>query len=53
MKPKIGINGIGRIGKGVLRAWAKDFANQFDLVMINDLIEPASIPHLLKYDTVH
>ncbi|MDO8644668.1 MAG: type I glyceraldehyde-3-phosphate dehydrogenase [bacterium] len=52
-KTRIGINGMGRIGKGILRAWVNGAFDQFDIVMFNDLIDPASLVYLLKYDSVH
>jgi len=51
MTTKIGINGFGRIGRCVLRAAAKNPALEF--VGINDLTDPKTLAHLLKYDSVH
>jgi len=51
MAAKVAINGFGRIGRNVLRA-ALD-APEFDIVAINDLTDPATLAHLLKYDSVH
>ncbi len=51
-KARIGINGFGRIGRGVARALAKD-KNAFDLALINDLTDAGTLGHLLKYDSVH
>jgi len=48
---KIAINGFGRIGRMFLRV-AHDRPN-FDIVAINDVMEPATMAHLLKYDSVH
>lgn len=48
---KVGINGFGRIGRGVLRAALK--RKDLEIVAINDLIPPAENAHLLKYDSVH
>jgi glyceraldehyde 3-phosphate dehydrogenase len=50
-KVRIAINGFGRIG----RYTAKLIFNhpQMELVAINDLADPESIAHLLKYDSVH
>ncbi|MBI3903900.1 MAG: type I glyceraldehyde-3-phosphate dehydrogenase [Nitrosomonadales bacterium] len=52
MAIKIGINGFGRIGRMVLRAVAKDFP-EFEVVAINDLLEPDYLAYMLKYDSVH
>ncbi|MCF8367902.1 MAG: type I glyceraldehyde-3-phosphate dehydrogenase [Bacteroidales bacterium] len=50
-KIKIAINGFGRIGRMFMRlAHAKE---NFDIVAINDVMEPATMAHLLKYDSVH
>ena len=53
MTIKIGINGLGRIGKGIASAWVERNFEGVDLVMINDKTEAASFAHLLKYDSVH
>jgi glyceraldehyde 3-phosphate dehydrogenase len=50
-KIKIAINGFGRIGRMFLRV-AYD-RPQFEIVAINDVMEPATMAHLLKYDSVH
>jgi glyceraldehyde 3-phosphate dehydrogenase len=47
---KIGINGFGRIGRNVLRAALKD--PNLEFVAVNDLTEPKTLAHLLKYDSV-
>ncbi|MBL4634675.1 MAG: type I glyceraldehyde-3-phosphate dehydrogenase [Kofleriaceae bacterium] len=51
-KVRIGINGFGRIGRGIARALAEN-PEAFDLVLINDLTEASALGHLLKYDSVH
>ena len=51
---RIAINGFGRIGRNVLRAWfesPKQF--QFDIVAINDIADVQTLAHLFKYDTTH
>ncbi len=52
---KIAINGFGRIGKNILRAAKRDadFSNNFEFVAVNDLADPRTLAHLLKYDSVH
>jgi glyceraldehyde 3-phosphate dehydrogenase len=52
MTIKIGINGFGRIGRMVFRAAARDFED-IEIVGINDLLEPAYLDYMLKYDSVH
>ncbi len=51
MKPKIGINGFGRIGRLVFRAGYQ--SDVFDIVAINDITDAKTLAHLLKYDSVH
>ena len=53
MAVRVGINGFGRIGRNVLRAAV--LANQTDLefVSVNDITDPKTLAHLLKYDSVH
>ncbi len=53
MATRVGINGLGRIGKGIIAAWVKRHFEGIDIVMINDMIDPSAFPHLLKYDSVH
>ena len=51
---RIAINGFGRIGRNVLRAWfenPKQF--QFEIVAINDIADVQTLAHLFKYDTTH
>ena len=48
---KIGINGFGRIGRAVLRHTLND--DRFTVVAINDLTDPNTLAHLLKYDSTH
>ncbi len=50
MAVKVGINGFGRIGRNVLRAAIGN--NDIDFVAVNDLTSPATLAHLLKYDSI-
>src|SRR5579864_8385329 len=50
MAVKVGINGFGRIGRNVLRAALGD--PEIDFVAVNDLTSPATLAHLLKYDSI-
>ena len=47
---KVGINGFGRIGRNVLRASLHD--PNLEFVAVNDLTDPKTLAHLLKYDSV-
>ena len=51
MAVRVGINGMGRIGRSVLRASAGRSA--LDIVAVNDLETAEDIAHLLKRDSVH
>ena len=53
MTIKIGINGFGRIGRMVFRAAVQNFANDIQIVGINDLLEPDYLAYMLQYDSVH
>ena len=50
---KVGINGFGRIGRMVFRAIVENFSKDVQVVGINDLLEPAYLAYMLKYDSVH
>jgi glyceraldehyde 3-phosphate dehydrogenase len=51
MAIKIGINGFGRIGRMVYRAALEH--PEIEVVAANDITEPATLAHLLKYDSAH
>ena len=53
MTIRIGINGFGRIGRMVFRAAVKHFADDIEVVAINDLLEPEYLAYMLEYDSVH
>jgi glyceraldehyde 3-phosphate dehydrogenase (phosphorylating) len=48
---RIAINGFGRIGRNVFRILAQK--GGFEVVSINDITDPGTLAHLLKYDSVH
>ena len=50
MPVRVGINGFGRIGRNVFRA-AYERGADIEWVAINDLVDPPTIAHLLKYDS--
>src|SRR5271155_5994446 len=50
MAVKVGINGFGRIGRNVFRAALGN--PELDIVAVNDLTSPATLAHLLKYDSI-
>ena len=52
MTVRVGINGFGRIGRNFFRA-AKKAGADVDIVAFNDLMDPETGAHLLKYDSTH
>ncbi len=56
MKKKVAINGFGRIGRLVYRAFLErlnEFSSQYEISYINDLADIDTNIHLLKYDSIH
>lgn len=51
MRIRIGINGFGRIGRVFFRAALEN--EHIEITAINDLMDTATLAHLLKYDSVH
>ena len=51
MATRVGINGLGRIGRNFFRAQQKLGAD-LEIVAVNDLGDAATMAHLLKYDSV-
>jgi glyceraldehyde 3-phosphate dehydrogenase len=51
MTLKVAINGFGRIGRMTFRAGLNN--NSLEFAAINDLTDPPTLAHLLKYDSVH
>jgi glyceraldehyde 3-phosphate dehydrogenase (phosphorylating) len=52
MGVRVGINGFGRIGRNVFRA-AHERNADIEWVGVNDLVDSATLAHLLKYDSVY
>lgn len=58
---RVAINGFGRIGRLVLRAWVEQllglaqptFLAELTFVAVNDLWDAATLAHLLQYDSTH
>ena len=50
---KVGINGLGRIGRLVLRQFMSDSSNDIDIVAANDLTPIDDLAYLLRFDSVH
>ena len=51
MAVKVGINGFGRIGRITFRAITEKYGDSIEVVAINDLSDPKTNAHLLKYDS--
>lgn len=51
MTVRVGINGFGRIGRNILRASLGE-KSSIEFVAVNDVTDPKTLAHLLKYDSV-
>ena len=51
MAVRVGVNGFGRIGRNFYRA-ILERGSDVEVVAVNDLTDPATLAHLLKYDSV-
>ncbi len=57
MALRVLVNGFGRIGRTVLRAWALEAARgagwpEIEIVALNDIAAPETLAHLFEYDSV-
>jgi glyceraldehyde 3-phosphate dehydrogenase (phosphorylating) len=52
MAVRVAINGFGRIGRNVFRA-AQESGADIEWLAVNDLVDPKTIAHLLKYDSTY
>ena len=59
---KVAINGFGRIGRSAFKVWFDKHRNDpsinsgpggMEVVAVNDLVDPETLAHLLKYDSVY
>lgn len=48
---KVAINGFGRIGRQVFKILTEKYGREVEVVAVNDLTDPATLAHLLKYDS--
>ena len=55
MKQRIAINGFGRIGRTVLRAWTarESLHETVEIAAINEIADPETVAHLARYDSTH
>jgi glyceraldehyde 3-phosphate dehydrogenase len=51
MAIKVGINGFGRIGRQTYRALVEEYADEVEVVAVNDLTDTKTLGHLLQYDS--
>jgi glyceraldehyde-3-phosphate dehydrogenase type I len=53
MVTKVAINGLGRIGRIVLRCWVEQAQKDVEIVAVNDLISAEDMAYYIKYDSTH
>jgi glyceraldehyde 3-phosphate dehydrogenase/glyceraldehyde-3-phosphate dehydrogenase (NAD(P)) len=53
MVTKVAINGLGRIGRIVLRCWVEKAPKDVEVVAANDLISAQDMAYYIKYDSTH
>ena len=53
MVTKVAINGLGRIGRIVLRRWVEQARKDVEIVAVNDLISAEDMAYYIKYDSTH
>lgn len=53
MAMKVGLSGFGRIGRDVLRAYAENGVDEFEIVALNASGSLEDLAHLFKYDTMY
>ncbi len=51
MAIKVGINGFGRIGRQTYRALVEEYADEVEIVAVNDLTDTKTLGYLLQYDS--
>ncbi len=51
MTTRVGISGFGRIGRQVLKAIIERYPESLEVVAINDIVDPKTNAHMLKYDS--
>jgi glyceraldehyde 3-phosphate dehydrogenase len=53
MATRVAINGFGRIGRQVFKAIYNDYGDDLHVVAANDLTDPHTLAHLLKWDSTY
>jgi glyceraldehyde 3-phosphate dehydrogenase len=51
MSTKVAVNGLGRIGRAILKLVIDE--PSIELVAVNDLVDVESLAYLLRFDTVY
>ncbi len=50
---RVAINGFGRIGRQVFKAIRERYADEIEVVAVNDLTDDETLAYLLKYDSIY
>lgn len=53
MAVKVAINGFGRIGRQVFKAYMENYSGDYEIVALNDLTSNETLAHLYKYDSIY
>ena len=53
MTIKVGINGMGRIGRMIVRSIIENNSKSIEIKHINNRTNPETCSSLLKYDSIH
>jgi len=53
MSMKVGLSGFGRIGRDVLRAYAENNVEDFEIVALNASGDLNTLGHMFKYDSMY
>ncbi|KAA9160232.1 type I glyceraldehyde-3-phosphate dehydrogenase [Amycolatopsis acidicola] len=53
MVTRVAINGLGRIGRDVLRGALARPGSPIEVVAVNDVVPPAAMAHLLEFDSTY
>jgi glyceraldehyde 3-phosphate dehydrogenase len=51
MAIKVGINGFGRVGRQTFKALLEEYADEIEVVAVNDITDPQTLAYLLQYDS--
>lgn len=51
MAIRVGINGFGRVGRQTFKALLEEYADEVEVVAVNDITDPKTLAYLLQYDS--